>query len=87
MIKSEETRTVLNNSSLVTLLGQSPINKAQLSQIYNLSSEEQKYIGSSKPGMGLIISNKNNIIPTNDDFPKDTKLYRIMTTKPDERIY
>ena len=33
-----------------------------------------------------VISMMNNIIPMNDDFPKDTELYKIMTTKPDERI-
>ena len=35
--------------------------------------------------MGLISFN-NNIISMNDDLPKDTKLYKIMTTKPDEKI-
>lgn len=85
MLKSEEARTIINNSSFLILLGQSPLNRQQLSQMFGLSPTEQKYISSTKPGMGLI-SIANNIIPMNDDFPKDTKLYQFMTTKPDERI-
>lgn len=71
----------------VTLLGQSPLNKRDLSELYGLSSTEEKYIASGKSGMGLIcINNGDIIVPMNDDFPKDTELYRIMTSKPDERM-
>lgn len=85
MLKSEDSRTIINNSSFIVLLGQSPINKEQLSNLLGISKEEQKYISSAKPGMGLIRI-KDDIIPMDDSFPKNTKLYRIMTTKPDEQI-
>jgi len=85
MLKSDDARTIINNCSFLILLGQSPLNRQQLSEMLNLSPTEQKYISAAKPGMG-IISMMNNIIPMNDDFPKDTELYKIMTTKPDERI-
>lgn len=85
MLKSEEARTVINNCSFITLLGQAPMNKQQLSDMFGLSPVEQKYIEASKPGMGLILVN-NDVIPMNDDFPRDTKLYKMMTTKPDERM-
>lgn len=86
MLKSEEARTIINNCAFVIMLNQAPLNRAQLSQMYGLSAEEQKYISTEKAGMGLIYTN-GNIIPMNDDFPKNTKLYKLMTTKPDERIY
>lgn len=87
VLKNAEARTVLNNSAFVTLLGQSPLNKRDLSELYGLSSTEEKYIASGKSGMGLIcINNGDIIVPMNDDFPKDTELYRIMTSKPDERM-
>ena len=79
MLKSEQARTVINNSQFVTLLQQSPVNKKQLSNLLGLTIEEQKYISTSKPGMGLLKIGE-------DDFPKDTHLYKIMTTKPDELI-
>lgn len=85
MLKSEEARTVINNCSFIILLGQAPINKQQLSDMLGISPVEQKYIEAAKPGMGLISVN-NDIIPMNDDFPKNTKLYQMMTTKPEESV-
>lgn len=35
--------------------------------------------------MGLLKIGED-VFPINDDFPKDTKLYGIMTTKPDELV-
>lgn len=83
MLKSEDARAIINNSAFLILLGQAPINKEQLSTMLNISKEEQKYISSAKPGMGLIRIGED-IIPMDDSFPKKTKLYQIMTTKPEE---
>ena len=84
MLKSEEARTIINNSSFIVLLGQSPINKIQLSDLLDISPEEQKYISTAKPGMGLLRI-KDSIIPMDDTFPKNS-LYKIMTTKPADDI-
>lgn len=83
MLKSEEARTIINNSSFIIMLGQSPINKQQLSQMMNISPTEQKYIATAKPGRGLIRIG-DDLIPMDDSFPKNTKLYKIMTTNPEE---
>ena len=83
MLKSEDARTVINNSPFIIMLGQTPINKQQLSQMMNISPTEQKYIASAKPGRGLIRIG-DDLIPMDDSFPKDTRLYKIMTTNPDE---
>lgn len=85
MLKSEQARTVINNSQFTTILQQSPINRRQLSELLGLTAEEQKYISTSKPGMGLLKIGED-VIPMNDDFPRDTNLYKIMTTKPDESL-
>lgn len=85
MLKSEDARTIINNSPFVLMLGQSPLNKQQLSDMMNISPQEQKYIASAKPGMGLIRIG-DSLIPMDDTFPKNTKLYKIMTTKPEERL-
>lgn len=84
MLKSEDARTIINNCSFVMMLGQSPINKQQLSNMMNISPVEQKYISTAKPGMGLIRIG-DNLIPMDDSFPKGTKLYELMTTNPEER--
>ena len=85
MLKSEEARTIINNCSFLTILGQTPINKQQLSEMLDISIEEQKYINAAKPGMGLLRIG-NDIIPMDDSFPENTMLYSIMTTKPGEGV-
>ena len=37
----------------------------------------------SEPGHGLLFFN-NLILPFSDNFPKDTELYKLLTTKPSE---
>lgn len=85
MLKSEEARTIINNSTFIMLLGQTPINRQQLSEMLDISKEEQKYISTAKPGMGLLRI-LGDTIPMDDAFPKDTELYRLMTTKPTETV-
>ena len=85
MLNSEQARTVINNCSFVIMLGQSAINKQQLSQMFNISPTEQKYIASARPGRGLIRTADEDLIPMDDSFPRDTKLYKIMTTNPDDK--
>lgn len=86
MLKSEEARTIINNSTFIMILGQTPINRQQLSEMLDISKEEQKYISTAKPGMGLLRI-LGDIIPMDDAFPKNTELYRLMTTKPTETIH
>ena len=85
MLKNEEARTVINNCSFIVMLSQSSINKQQLSMMLDITPAEQKYISSAKAGVGLLRIQEENI-PIDDNFPKDTELYKIMTTKADERI-
>lgn len=85
MLKSEEARTIINNSTFIMLLGQTPINRQQLSEMLDISKEEQKYISTAKSGMGLLRI-LGDTIPMDDSFPKDTELYRLMTTKPTETV-
>ena len=91
MLKNESARAVINTSSFVILMGQSAMNRQELSRIYDISTEEQKYISTAKPGRGLIcIGDKEsaavNLIPLDDSFPTNTKLYKIMTTDPKDKF-
>lgn len=85
MLKSEDARTIINNCTFIILLGQTPINRQQLSSMLDISPEEQKYISAAKPGMGLLRIGED-IIPMDDSFPKETDLYKIMTTNPMETM-
>lgn len=56
-----------------------------LSAALNISPSQQNYVTNSNAGEGLIIYG-STIVPFKDDFPKDTTLYRLLTTKPEETI-
>ncbi len=48
-----------------------------------LSSEQLSDVINSEPGHGLLFFN-NVILLFEDNFPKDTELYKMLTTKPNE---
>lgn len=85
LLKSEESRAIINNCEFILMLSQSPIDRAALAEMYHISEAQLNYITNSPPGQGLIYYGKG-IIPFIDNFPKDTKLYRIMSSKADERL-
>ena len=86
MLRSPEGRTIISNSDFLLLLNQDPFSRMQLQQMLNISNTELDYITNVGPGQGLIYNGKD-IVPFIDDFPKDTELYRIMTTKPDDIVH
>ena len=49
----------------------------------NISPQQMSYVTHSEAGEGLLFYG-NVILPFVDRFPKDTELYRVMTTKPEE---
>ena len=54
-----------------------------LAKQLGISPHQLSYVTHSGPGEGLLFFG-NVIIPFVDRFPKDTTLYKIMTTRPDE---
>ena len=83
MMKTEEGRAIIGNSEFVMMIQMNPYGRAQMQQMYNLTDAEMEYITSSGSGHGLIYNGKD-IIPFIDEFPRDTKLYKAMTTKVGE---
>lgn len=83
LMKTEDGRTIVGNSEFVMMLSMNAYGRAQMQQMYNLTDTEMEYITSSGYGRGLIY-NGTDIIPFEDSFPRDTKLYNAMTTKVGE---
>ena len=54
-----------------------------LAKQLNISPQQMSYVTHSEAGEGLLFYG-NVILPFVDRFPKDTELYRVMTTKPEE---
>ena len=83
--RSAEIANILENSDFIYMLNQGADDKRILAEKLGISTHQLSYVTQAPPGEGLLFFG-NVIIPFVDHFPKDTNLYRIMTTKPDEMI-
>jgi type IV secretory pathway VirB4 component len=82
-LKSVTARTMLANSEFIVMLNQAPTDRMELAKLLSISETQLSYITNAEAGQGLIKC-MASIVPFTDKFPKDTELYRLMTTKPDE---
>ena len=85
LLASREIENIFENSDFVYLLNQASGDRQILSKALNISPSQQNYITNSNAGEGLIFYG-STIVPFKDNFPKDTMLYRYMTTKPEETL-
>ena len=83
LLASREIENILDNSDFIYMLNQAGGDQEILAKHLNISKDQLSYVTHSGEGQGLLFYG-NTIIPFSDHFPKDTKLYQIMTTKPDE---
>ncbi len=65
------------------MLNQAQGDRTILAKQLNISPQQMKYVTHTEAGEGLIFYG-NVVLPFVDRFPKDTELYRVMTTKPEE---
>ena len=85
LLRSAESRTIIQNSDFIYMLNQAPMDRRQLCDMLNISAAQEAYITNAEPGHGLLYTGRT-VIPFVDKFPRDTQLYKVMTTKPDEVI-
>ena len=82
-LRSATARTMLANSEFLLMLNQAPTDRMELARLLNISDTQLSYITNAEAGHGLIKVG-GAIVPFINDFPKDTALYRLMTTKPED---
>ncbi len=80
---NETARGMLANSEFLLMLNQSPSDRKDLSELLNISDTQMSYITNAGAGRGLIKVG-GSIVPFINEFPTDTQLYRLMSTKPGE---
>ena len=85
LLDSVQASTMLSNSEMLILLNQAPSDREKLAALLNISPEQTGYITNAPAGCGLLRYG-GALVPFKNQFPKDTELYRLMTTKPDESI-
>ena len=76
-------RTMISNSEFIVMLNQAPNDSALLGELLDISDEQLDHVTDTGPGCGLIRYG-SSIVPFINQFPKNTKLYRLMNTKPSE---
>lgn len=84
LLSSREVENIFENSDFIYMLSQASGDRQILSKQLNISTHQLSYVTHSGEGEGLLFYG-NVILPFADKFPKDTELYRIMTTKPNEK--
>jgi len=83
LLSSPEIENILENSDFIYLLNLSAGDRKLMTERLNISAEQLAYVTNADPGSGLLFF-QNVILPFRDEFPKDTELYKLLTTKPSE---
>ena len=83
LLASPEIENILENSDYIYMLNQAAGDREILAKKLGISPHQLSYVTQSNEGEGLLFYG-NVILPFEDHFPKNTRLYQIMTTKPAE---
>ena len=86
LLDSVQASTMLSNSEFIVMLNQAASDRGELAKLLNISNEQMSYITNADPGCGLI-KYGGSLVPFVNRFPKNTKLYQLMTTRPGEGIF
>ena len=83
LLSSREVANIFENSDFIYMLNQAGGDREILAKQLNISPHQLSYVTHSGEGEGLLFYG-NTILPFIDRFPKHTRLYKMMTTKPGE---
>lgn len=85
LFRSPEIQNILDTTNFIAMLNQAGDDARLLAEHLDLSEEEENYIKSGEPGKGLLWIEQAKV-PFEDEFPKNTVCYKVMTTKPGEAL-
>ena len=83
LLQSHTARTMLANSEFIVMLNQASTDRIELAKLLNISDLQMSYITNVGPGEGLLKVG-SSLVPFVNHYPKNTELYRLMSTKPGE---
>jgi len=81
LLHSATARTMLANSEFIYMLNQSATDRETLSRLLKIPDTQMQYVEGAAAGSGLMYFGASGCIPFKDEFPTDTELYKLMTTK------
>ena len=85
MLQSHTASTMVSNSEFVVMLNQSGQDKAKLAKLLDISDNQTEFFTNVDAGHGLMKIG-SSLVPYVNKFPKDTQLYKLMSTKPSEKF-
>ena len=85
LLQSHTARTMLSNSEFIVMLNQAASDKYELAKLLNISDEQMNHIQNVEAGHGLIKVG-SSLVPFENKFPRNTKLYGLMSTRPGEGL-
>jgi len=85
MLSKPKIATLISNSSILTLLNQSPVEKAMIEDKLEISPLQLSYVTNNEKGTGIMRID-GSIVPFDIRIPKQLSLYRLITTKFNEKI-
>ena len=83
LLSSRESQNIFENSDFICMLSQAPGDREILAKQLNISPHQLVHVTNTGPGEGLLFYG-NTIVPFINRIPKDTEIYRLITTKPGE---
>lgn len=85
LLASQEISNIMENSDFILMLNQAAGDRQILAKQLGISNHQLSYVTQANAGEGLLFFG-NVIIPFVDRFPKDTELYGLLTTRPNEKL-
>ena len=86
LLGSPVARMMLSNSECNIMLSQAASDRQELASLLHISDDQMSFCTNTQPGCGLL-KYGSAIVPFENRFPQNTKLYELMTTKPGEGVF
>ena len=80
LLQSHTARTMLANSEFIIMLNQASTDRIEFAKLLNISDLQLSYITNVGAGQGLLKVG-SSLVPFVNKFPRNTELYKLMTTK------
>lgn len=84
LLQSHTARTMLANSEFIIMLNQGGTDREDLANLLQISETQMTHISNVEVGHGLVKVG-SALVPFERKFPKDTELYKLMSTKVGEQ--
>ena len=79
-VRSTPAWMMLANSEFIIMLNQASTDRIELAKLLNISDLQLSYITNVGAGQGLLKVG-SSLVPFVNKFPRNTELYKLMTTK------